>query len=113
MAPEACGVKPWRLGWERLGSSTMACPALGSGYEDSMARVGRNYAQLWRQGTWPLRLQMLMDLILPVACVVLFFLGDTVAGVSLACAILLNSAIVWPMIRYRHARQRTESTRDQ
>jgi hypothetical protein len=35
---------------------------------------------------------------------VLFLLGDTVAGVILAGVILINCAIVWPVIRYRHAR---------
>jgi membrane protein YdbS with pleckstrin-like domain len=77
-----------------------------------MARFGRNYGRLWRQATWPLRFQLLIDLILPMACVVLFFLGDAVAGVIVVCVILINSAIVWPIIRYRHARQRFRSSGD-
>jgi hypothetical protein len=77
-----------------------------------MARVVRNYGRLWRQAGWPLRFQRLIGLILPLASMVLFLLGDTLAGVILACVILINSAIVWPVISYRHARQRLKSSRD-
>ena len=77
-----------------------------------MARVGRNYGRLWREATWPLRLQLLIDLILPLACVVLFFLGDRVAGVIVVCVLAINSAIIWPIIRYRHSGQGFGSSED-
>jgi hypothetical protein len=103
----------WRPGCGPLDSSSIGrAQLLEAGYEESMAHAGRNYGRLWRQATWPLRLQLLIDLILPMACVVLFFLGDTVAGVILVCVICINSAIIWPIIRYRQARRRSGSTGD-
>jgi membrane protein YdbS with pleckstrin-like domain len=77
-----------------------------------MARADPNYGRLWRQATWPLRVQLLIDLILPMACVVLFSLGDSAAGVIVVCVILINSAVIWPIIRYRHRDQPFGSSGD-
>ena len=77
-----------------------------------MARVGRNYGRLLQQATWPLRVQLLIDLILPMACVVLFFLGDSAAGVIVVCVLLINSAVIWPIIRYRLRDRRFGSSAD-
>lgn len=64
-------------------------------------RVARNLAQAWLAAGWGLRIRMLVYFALPVAAAVLIVSGQAVIGVILLAVLLLDGAIILPIMSAR------------
>ena len=64
-------------------------------------RVARNLGQAWLAGGWAFRIRMLAYFALPVAAAVLIVSGQVAIGVILLAVLLLDGAIIVPIMSAR------------